>query len=201
MIGESPKRVPGGVIVAGSLWLLTTGGLLAWSVCLLIVFGVISNFTPGGMDDFPQAPPAAQPLYLAFKHYVLTGSILGALGLVGVYGGIQFLRLKPWARTFLEAGGWTAMALSFVLGVWQSQFWVDPGPRDATGFGNGILHGTAKLFVGLMITAYYAIFPVVFVWLLRSRWVRPAFSSGAWIEPGRTIGKTALPAAKDDRSV
>jgi hypothetical protein len=176
MIEESPKKAPGAVIMLGSLWLVAAGGLLVWSVSLLFVFGVIRNFAPGGTDPLPPAPPAAQPLYLAFEHYVLTGSILGALALLGLYGGVQFLRLKPWAYTFFEVVGWMAIALSLVLGLWWSHFWV--APQDATGLVNGVMHGAMRLIAGLIITVFYVTFPGMFVWLLRSRWVRPAFSSG-----------------------
>lgn len=177
MIGESPRSTPGTVVTLGSLWLVAAGVLLAWSISLIFLMGVIRNFTPGGTDPLPPAPPVAQPLSWAFEHYVLTGSILGALALLGLYSGIQFLRLRQWARTFLEAGGWTAIVLSLILGIWRSQFWVAPGPQDAAGFDNAVLDGTVKLIAGLLVAAYFAVFPVVFVWLLRSSWVRPAFSS------------------------
>lgn len=168
MIGESPKRAPVVVVVLGCLWLASAVGNLAAAVGLVVLFGVIRNFAPGGTDPLPPPPPVAKPLYWAFQHYVLAGSLQGALALLGIYSGSQFLRLKRWARTFLEAGGWAAIALSVVIGIWRSQFWMTPGPNAAI-----------RLFAGLLVAAYFSVFPAAFVWLLRSRWVVPAFVPGA----------------------
>jgi hypothetical protein len=167
MIEESPRRVPTVVAVLGSLWLVVAAGNLAYAGGLVLLFGVIRNFAPGGSEPLPAPPPLARPLYWAFEHYLLTGSIQGALALMGIYSGVQFLRLERWARAVLEGAGWAGIALSAFLGIWRSQFWLALGRSDTDA---GI-----RLFAGLLTAAFFAVFPAVFVWLLRSRTVREAF--------------------------
>jgi hypothetical protein len=174
MIEKSPKKVPGAVVVVGSIWLAVAMLVLAWAASVLFLFGVIS-FTPGGTEGFPPAPPVARPLEWIFQHYVLSGTGLGALALFGIYSGVQFLRLKPWARTVLEAGGWTVIALGVVWGLWRSQFWI----TATTGASDLRDTVVVRLITGLFLAVYFAVFPAVFVWLLRSRMIRPAFSSEA----------------------
>jgi hypothetical protein len=170
MIEESPQRVPTVVAVLGSLWLVAAAANLAHAGGLVLLFGVIRNFAPGGSDPLPPPPPLARPLYWAFEHYLLTGSIQGALALIGIYSGVQFLRLKRWARAVLEAAGSAGIALSAVLGIWRSQFWLALARSDTD--------AAIRLAGGLLTAPFFAVLPVVFVWLLRSRMVRPAFVSG-----------------------
>jgi hypothetical protein len=172
---QSPKKTPGAVIVAGSIWLTVATLVLMWAASLLVLFGVLNNFVPGGTEGMPPAPPIAKPLEWTFQHYVLSGTVLGAVALLGIYSGIQFLRLKPWARSVLEAGGWTVIALSVAWGLWRSQFWI----YAATGANDLRDTVAARLIIGLFLAAYFAVFPAVFVWLLRSRMIRPAFSPDA----------------------
>src|ERR1041384_297120 len=104
MVEESKQKAPGTVVALGSLWLIATAGSVAWALSLLVVFGVVSTFTPGGLEGMPEPPPIAEPIHWAFQHYALVDSVVGVLALFGVYSGVKFLRLRPWARGVLEAG-------------------------------------------------------------------------------------------------
>lgn len=173
MVEESKQKAPGTVVALGSLWLIATGGSLAWALSMLVVFGVVSNFTPGGLEGMPEPPPIAEPIHWAFQHYALVGSVVGVLSLFGVYSGIKFLRLRPWAHRVLEAGGWVAIGLSLVVGLWRSQFWTAVATGGSTDIHDGYFF---RVFYGLFIAAYLAVFPGVFVWFLRSRSVRQSFA-------------------------
>jgi len=171
------KKPPGAVLVVGMFWLVATGTLLALGLALLFVFGVIDNFTPGGLEGFPKPPPEALPLFWIFTHYFIGGLLLGTLGLAGIYCGIHFLRLKPWSRTALEASGWALISLSLAWGLWRSQFWTGaPLESGDDSYGPQALVGI-RLFTGILMAAYFAVFPITFVGLLRSRLVRPAFAA------------------------
>jgi hypothetical protein len=176
VLNPSAKKPPGTVVAIGTLWLIVAGTMLALGLALLVLFGVIDNFVPGGLDDFPKPPPEALPLFWMFMHYWIAGFLTSALGLLGVYSGIHFLRLKPWARTALEAAGWSAVALGLFGGLWLSQFWTAAPLESGDSYGpNGRI--AIRLITGLLTSAYYVVFPVAFTWILRSRTMRQAFAA------------------------
>lgn len=177
VLNPSPRKTPGAVVAIGTLWLMVSGTMFAWGLALLLLFGVIDNFTPGGLDGFPKPPPEALPLYWTFTHYWIGGGLVSALGLTGVYCGIHFFRLKPWARTALEAAGWIGIALGLAMGLWLSQFWTGEPFKGSESYSPKD-HVAVRLFTGLLTGAYYAVLPVAFTWILRSRTVRSAFATG-----------------------
>ncbi|HEV7668901.1 MAG TPA: hypothetical protein VGS22_10275 [Thermoanaerobaculia bacterium] len=185
-MNPSVKKTPGAVLVVGMAWLVVAGLMVAWAAALLFVFGVVDNFTPGGLDGLPKPPPDAAealPFYWTFTHYFIGGLLIGTVGLAGIYCGIHFLRFKPWARTALEVGGWAVIALCVAWGLWLCQFWtaarLESGDDSS---GPSALVGI-RLFTGLMTAAYFAVFPTAFVWLLRSRLVRPYFAAEGETSP------------------
>jgi hypothetical protein len=181
---SSAKRTPGAVLVVGMLWLVSSGLMLAWALALLFLFGVIDNFTPGGLDGFPKPPPEALPFYWTFTHYFIGGLLIGTVGLAGLYCGLHFLRFKPWARTALEGGGWAAIALSVAWGLWRCQFWTGaPLENGIDSYGPQAVVAL-RLISGLLTAAYFAVFPAAFVGLLRSRLVRPYFAAGGETSSG-----------------
>ncbi len=174
-MNPSTKKPSGAVVTIGTLWLMVSGTLLAWGLALLLLFGVVDNFTPGGLDGFPLPPPEAVPLYWTFMHYWIGGGLVSALGFAGVYCGIHFLRLKPWARTALEVGGWLGIVLGLAMGLWLSQFWTSAPLEGGDSYStNGRF--AFRLFTGLLTAAYYMVFPIAFTWILRSRTIRQAFA-------------------------
>jgi len=176
VLNASAKNPPGTVVAIGTLWLIVAGTMLAWGLALLVLFGVIDNFVPGGLDDFPKPPPEALPLYWTFMHYWIGGLLASSLGLLGVYSGIHFLRLKPWSRAALEAAGWGAIALGLFGGLWLSQFWTSAPLEGGDSYGPSGRFAI-RLITGLLTSAYYVVFPVAFVWILRSRTIRQAFAA------------------------
>jgi hypothetical protein len=164
MVELPTRRAPALVIVLGALWMIAAALGLLFAFGLLVTFGFIARLGPPGGEPFPAAPPAARPIAWVFQHFLLVGSVQGGLAAAGLYAGVQFLRLKPWARGALEASGWAGIALALAWGTWLS----------------GIAWDTSRppfqVLSGLSIAIFWAAAPLVFVVLLRTRHVTSAFS-------------------------
>src|SRR5262249_13439190 len=146
-------------------WLLAAAGALMWGLGLILVFGVVDKFTPGGLSGMPKAPAGAVPLDWMFHHYMVSGSLLFALSVGAIFVGVRFLRLEPWARKTLEAGGWILLAASLGTVFVLTQPWQQSAATMPVG----------RLFSFLTDLAFWGVLPFVFVLLLRSRAVVAAF--------------------------
>lgn len=167
-----PKRAPGAVWVVATLWFIACGFFLLYGLALVLLFGVLSHVGSGGPP--PPAPEGARWIEWAFDHYLIAGGALVALGLLGAFCGLRFVRLETWARGALELGGWAGVGVALLIGHWHSGLW-GPGPHEAR-----------YLIGGVLNAAFFAVLPATFVGLLRSSWIRPAFHSDA--SRGRALG-------------
>ena len=89
------------------------------------------------------------------------------------------MKLRPWARNFFEVLNWIALAWAILFGVFFAIGWV-----QITQGGTGSQHsGSSAAFaaafgavVGVFAVLSNGVFPAALLWLLRSKWVRPAFN-------------------------
>lgn len=174
MAEASKKPLPIEVVLLGGTWLVAAGVSFLWSTAVLVLFGVLDTLVPGSTEGMPPPPPVAAPLAWAFQHYFVVGFGQGALSLLAGYAGVAFLRLRRWSRGVLEAGGWLAIGLSLAIGFWRSQFWLAPAAGDGSDLARSL---PGHLVAGLLLAAFFAVIPAVFLWQIRSRSVRAAFAS------------------------
>lgn len=149
----------------------------------LAIFHFMSKMDPDG-----QFPPSTKDMppefsqFMSFFQYFSTLAILQiAMAAFSIFAAIQFLRLKPWSRNYFEAVNWLIVAWAVAFGVFFTFTWVriTSGIPDATAQGDfpAGLFTAFGLVGGIGGTLVNAAFPAASVWLLRSRFVRPAFTA------------------------
>jgi hypothetical protein len=169
------------VTVLGWIWIFL-GALGTLSATLVVVFFV-------GMGPYMERAAIEQPgpelagwavLDWVFRHSEIVAIGQWVLTCTTLVAGIQLLRLRRWARAFLEAACWLGLAYTVGFGIWWGYAWVtltDRGewgpeapPRELfTAFGAGM---AAMMVLG------YAVPAGAMIWALRHRTVRAAVAGG-----------------------
>ena len=100
--------------------------------------------------------------------------------MVTLVAAIQFLRLRAWARTYLEALCWFGLAYTIGFGIWFAITWVStvsrfevtepnaPPLEFIAGFG---------LVMSVLVSLFLVIPLAIMIWLLRMKIARIAMSS------------------------
>src|SRR5262245_19773753 len=111
-----PSAKPEGVALTG--WLCAiAGGLTAVFGALFVLVGALARaLSQQGSDVFAQAGAALDPLSRALlDHFDAVGAVFFVFGLASLVIGVQFLRMRPAARTALEILAWVVLGATFLL--------------------------------------------------------------------------------------
>jgi hypothetical protein len=173
--GFLPPR-PRAVTTLG--WVLVGFSALAAVSALLglIMLLVMKTWAPGG---FPPPKLAADPrsasLLRLFQYVTTFAAVQAGIAGFSVYAGVAFLKLRPWARAYFEVVSWLSMAWAVGFGVvWLTAFTGITAGLSRTAPG-GVTN--TVMVAGVLSTVGSVAVPVVLIWLLRSRHVRPAFAA------------------------
>ncbi len=111
--------------------------------------------------------------------FILLGVLQLGVGIFFLVAGIQFLKLRAWARTALEISTWLGLIYGVISGLWGIYEWTSMDPT--TVFGKGIpidayalkRFGVIASVVGM---AVWTILSIVIIKLLRGETIRNAVS-------------------------
>jgi hypothetical protein len=147
----------------------------------IVMARFMRSWAPG---EFPPShegmPQSFGAMEWVFKNFSLLATIQLAVAIFSIYAAACFLRLKPWSRLYFEILCWLALTYCVVFGIYWVFMWQDivgsipsssepqVGPPPAT-------FGIVGIVMGVFVTLFNAAIPAVFIWLLRSRHVRPAY--------------------------
>jgi hypothetical protein len=130
-------------------------------------------------ESLDELPPAFRPLMAwlvdSFEPLIIFQLAYAA---VALWAGVEFLRLRPWSRTFHEVTGWVGLAsgvAATAYGIWLFLYGdVLPPNPGGTGPSEQFFRwfGAGSIFLS---SASGLVLPAIYVWLLRSRFVRPYF--------------------------
>ncbi|MGD9367715.1 MAG: hypothetical protein PVH87_18590 [Desulfobacteraceae bacterium] len=164
------EKRPTCITVIGWVWIIL-GGLMFFSA-IMALFGSVMIGQMSQSD-----PEALRNMPTIFKFFPLIA--IGQIGvaIIGFVSGINFLKLKIWARNILESLTW--LLLIFVVGFMI--FWVYNWISMTSGHGpRGFdIMGTA---MGVVITGIYGVPLGIMVKYLRGDKVKNAMTGFA--EPG-----------------
>ena len=74
---------------------------------------------PFKSNEFSGLPDGFRAFFWIFQHFQLIGILQVAVSILLLVSGIQFLRLKSWARSILEGFSWfSAVAIFVFTGLW-----------------------------------------------------------------------------------
>lgn len=121
MIHSSSVRPAG---IAAIAWLWIVGGILLL-VSALLIWAVLSLFGPvpptavapdGNLIDFGLIKSLQSNMGMIVW-------IQAAIGTLSIYAGVQFLKLRSWARTAIELLTWISLVYTLVNGVYFLYMW------------------------------------------------------------------------------
>ncbi len=157
------EKRPTCVTVIGWSWIII-GGLM----CLSAITAILSWVVFGQLaQDDPDTP-------FIFKIYPLIALLQVGIGVLGLVSGMNFLKLKPWARYGLQV--LTGLLLVFVLGFmvfWEFSWVSMTSNHDPPGF------GIMGAVMGVLITGIYGVPLGIMLKYLRGPQVRNAISGTA----------------------
>jgi hypothetical protein len=153
-----------GFIVFAFLMILGSLSGLAQSAIFDDFFTLFNNF------DKAETSPQNMPLFFqimmfSMRHMMVLAILLLCLAVSVLVASIFFLRLKRWARTFLEVFSWIALGLICIMGILFTSLWFG-GPAFFSMFG---------VLVSLFITLSFAAIPGAAVFALRNETVKNSF--------------------------
>jgi hypothetical protein len=135
------EKRPTCVTVIGWAWIIL-GGLM----CLSATMAFVSSIMIGEMaKDSPGVP-------FIFKIFPLLTIVQIGVAVLGLFSGINFLKLKAWSRNVLE--GLTWLLLSFTLGFMV--FWIFNWISMTSGHGSSGF-GVMGVVMGVVITGIYGV--------------------------------------------
>jgi hypothetical protein len=135
------EKRPTCVTVIGWAWIIL-GGLM----CLSAIMAFVSSIMIGEMvKDSPDVP-------FIFKIFPLLAIVQIGVAVLGLFSGINFLKLKAWSRNVLE--GLTWLLLSFTLGFMV--FWIFNWISMTSSHGSSGF-GVMGVVMGVVITGIYGV--------------------------------------------
>ena len=177
-----PTPRPTAVTILGWAFLVFSAFNTITSVFVLVLVQFISRMAPDGAFP-PQAkdfPPGFEMLISVFQYFNEFLFLQTLVAAFSVYAALQFLRLRAWSRSYFEALDWGRVAWTVAFGVYFALAWDRilsgiPTPNPSATAPPPEVFGALGVFMAIFGTLFNAVFPVAIIWLLRSRFIRPAF--------------------------
>jgi hypothetical protein len=176
--GRGPRKRPTAITVIA--WVAIVGGVF------MLLGGVLgaemfSFMTAMGGDTFPAVAETAsgplRPMAVVFRHFDHLAPAQAILAGFVIIAGIYFLKLRAWARTFLESICWLGITYGIAFGTYWVFVWDDlsiSSPVPDQGPGMPRPFGLIGAAIGAVVTLFNLAPLAVAVWFLRSKKVRDA---------------------------
>jgi lysylphosphatidylglycerol synthetase-like protein (DUF2156 family) len=171
----SPGKRPTAVSVIAWTWIITGGFAVFSGIMSLLMFAAM----PTLQSELSHAPGMSQGVGLMtsmFRYFGWLVAVQLVLAAVAIVAGIQFLRLRSWARAALEILSWVSLIYVVGFGLfWLSTWSTMTGQfsQQDVQFDTGTLR-IVGLAVGAVITLAFAIPLGIMIKYLRGKVVREA---------------------------
>lgn len=182
----APLARPTAVTVLGWVFIVFSVLSVFGSALAVVAVQLMSRLEPGG--EFPPKaesfPPGFEMLSWMFEYFNELLILQLLLAIFSVYAAARFLKLSAWARTYFEALNWIGIVWTLIFGVIFGFAWVGlaggmPVPEHPESAPPAGLFAAFGVFASICVILFNCGLPAVMIWLLRSRFVRPAFERSA----------------------
>jgi len=127
----------------------------------------------------PDLPAWAKLAPLYFRYFIVVPLAVMAVSVFVLIAAVEFLKLRAWARTALEAVSWLHVAYVIGSGILWLVIWVtlssqipSAGEEGMTNRGVFMIYGVV---MGMVVILFWAVPAGVIIYFLRSKTVRGAF--------------------------
>jgi hypothetical protein len=155
-------------------WLAFALGVLA---AVLAVMGLWVSPSMAAIGAMPREPGVTFPYWL-FQHFAVIACAHLVLALTAIVAGFALVRLRTWARAWLEGLAWLSLAWVLGFGALWLRTAVSIAKRLPPNAGLGV---PPVLFVGMgAFVVIFTLIPIIYVIrVLRGRQVREVMAPGS----------------------
>jgi ABC-type phosphate transport system permease subunit len=120
--GQSPRARPTSVTVIGWVWVVL-GTMMTFSALMGLVIYMVTRQAWSQAAPPANAPEGFRALFKLFDWFPVLASAQVLLSPFIAWSGVQFLRLRRWARTSLEIINWLALAYVIAFSIFFVYAW------------------------------------------------------------------------------
>lgn len=169
---------PASVKVIGWLFIVVAGLMILSGAMGYIAY--ISMKKMGGdiPPVTPDMPGSFQRMAAVFQHIGLLIAVQVALGVVVIFAGIYFLKLRPWARTALEVFSWLGLVYVIGFGIFALVSWVGMSSKmliESSAQGAPPMFDIMGIIIGVVAIGAWAVPIIVIIKFLRGPKIRDVF--------------------------
>lgn len=167
-MGTVAKR-PTSVTVIGWIFIVTAILIIFSGVMGFMAFSFIEQMKQEGMPQIPEGMPMPfKAMSVIFKYFGILALLQIVFAVFVLIAGVQFLRLKAWARTALEIVSWLSLFYIIGFGIFWVASWISmtPGLSSVKGAPPAMFK-IIGAGMGIMVMAVFAILISVIIKFLR----------------------------------
>lgn len=176
---QAAEKKPAAVSAVGWIYIAVSGLMILSALMSLVMFAVMRKVTGGEFPPMGQGMPEGFKFAtFMFKHYGLIAFVQLLVAGFGLYSGIEFLRLRAWARTALEVLTWLGLAYIVGFGIFWIVSWMGATSAfpPAEAGGPTAAFGIFGAVMGLVVSLVFAAPAIIIIVFLRKPEVRRAVS-------------------------
>jgi hypothetical protein len=176
---EPAAKKPTSVTVIGWIFIVVSGLMLLSGAMGLVSFSLMKKMSGGEFPPMVEGMPGAfKASAFMFKHFGLIAFLQILFAGFSLFAGIQFLRLRSWARTALEVIAWLGLTYIIGFGIFWIISWVSITsaiPAEGAAAPPAAFNIIGAI-MGAVVIAIFAVPAIVIIIFLRKPEVRRAVS-------------------------
>ena len=174
---ETPKR-PTSVTVIAWIFIVMAGFSIFSGGVGFLVFSATKHMGQA-IPPIPQEMPGSfKALSVVFQHFGLLALCQIGFSIFLLIAGIQFLKLRSWARTALEVTSWLGLVYTVSFGIFWVYIWIGMTSRlpsgETTPMGSPAMFTRFGAVIGTVVMVTFTVPVVVIIKFLRGATIKTA---------------------------
>ncbi len=178
-MNEISKKRPTSITVIGWTFIVSAILMILSGGMGLMMFSLMNQMKADVPPITEELPDQFRAPAIIFEYYVLISLFEIAGAIFVLIAGIQFLKLRKWARNALEIISWLSLVFTVVFGIYWVISWVSLSSKIPIQEGvSGVppMLGVFGAVMGGVVTLIWAAPLVVIIYFLRGKTIKEAVS-------------------------
>lgn len=160
---------PAAVVVVGWVFILVSGFMLLSGGSGLAALVLVERASRGALPEAFEGAPAMFFVQLAFVRHLGVLAALQVVAAVAVFAAaVGFMKLRAWARTFLEVFTWLSLLCLIAVGVVFVNSWIKMSAEMPPAMTAPLSPGTFALAGAVLWSAFVLAFVACAVFVLKA---------------------------------